>query len=65
MMVKKSRLGLLNPVTSAKEKYLGFQRGSAELIWAVTGRGAFSNANHLLGIGEERGDGQKNQDEAN
>ena len=32
MMVKKFRPGLLDPVTSAKEKYLGFQQGSAEII---------------------------------
>ena len=30
-------LGLLNPVVSAKEKYLIFQRGSAELIRAMMG----------------------------
>ena len=49
--VEKSGLGLLNPVTSAKEKYLSSQQGSTELIWAVMGGGAFSNANHLLALG--------------
>ena len=48
---KKSVLGLLNPVTPAKEKYLSSQQGSTELIWAVMGGGAFSNANHLLALG--------------
>ena len=36
MPAKKAGLGLLNPVTSEKEKYLSYQRGSAELVWAVT-----------------------------
>ena len=39
MPVKKSRLGLLNPVIPAKEKYLSSQRRSAELIRAVMGEG--------------------------
>ena len=43
----------MNQVTSAKEKYLSFQRGSAELIRAVTGRGTFSNADRLWKIGEK------------
>ena len=34
--VKKSVLGLLNPVTSAQEKYLRSMRGRAELVQAVT-----------------------------
>ena len=37
----------------------------ADLIWAVTGGGDFSNANNLLGLTEERIDGQKNRDDAN
>ena len=36
-----------------------------ELIWAVTGGGAFSNANHLLYFKEERHDRNKNRDDAN
>ena len=60
MPVKKDVLGPLNPVTSANEKYLSSQRGSAELIQSVTGVGAFSNANHLLALREERRDGQEN-----
>ena len=50
MPVKKSGLGLLNPVMSAKEKYISYQRGSAKLIWAVTGEGELSNADHLLAL---------------
>ena len=37
MPVKKSGLGLLNPVTPAKEKCLSSQMGSAELIRGVRG----------------------------
>ena len=48
MPVRKSGLRLLNPVTSAQEKYLSSTRGSAELIRAMTGGGVFSNANHFL-----------------
>ena len=40
--VKKPVLGILNPVTSEKEKYLSSQKGRAELIRAVIGGGAFS-----------------------
>ena len=57
--VKKSGLGLLNPVTSVKEKYLSSQWGSAELIWDVMGGGELSNADQLLALGEERRDGKK------
>ena len=39
MAVKKYRMGLLNPVTSAQEQDLSSQQGSAELVWAVTGGG--------------------------
>ena len=37
MPVKKAGLGLLNPVTSAQDKYLSSQRGSTELVRAVAG----------------------------
>ena len=50
---------------SAKEKYLSYQWGSAELIRAVTGGGSFSNYDHLLAIGEERRDTQKKWDNVN
>ena len=59
MPVKKSGLSFLNPVTSEQDKYLSSQRGSAELIWAMTGGGAFSNDDHLRTLGEERREGKK------
>ena len=62
--VKKSGLGLLNPLTSAQEKYLISQRGSVELVWAVTGGGAFYNADHVQTLSEERHDGKKYRDAA-
>ena len=55
MPVKKSVLGLLNPVTSAQKKYLISQWGSTELVWAVAGGGC-SNANNLRTLSEERCD---------
>ena len=64
MSVKKSGLGILNPVTSAQEKYLSYQRGSVELVRAVTGGGAFSNYDHLRTLGEERHDGKKDREAA-
>ena len=64
MPVKKSGLGLLNPVTSAQDKYLISQRGSAELVRAVTGGGAFSNADHRRTISEERCDRKKDRDDS-
>ena len=65
MPIKVDGLGLLNPEMSAKERYLSSQRGSAELIRAVTGGGAFSNDDHLWTLGEERRDGQKYWEVAN
>ena len=64
ILIKVVGLGLLNPVTSVKEKYLSSQRGSAELIRAMTG-GGFSNAHHLYMLREERCDGQKDPEVAN
>ena len=63
--IKKVGLGLLNPVTSSKEKYPSSQKGSKELIRAVTGGGEFSNANHLRMLGEERRDRQKYREVSN
>ena len=62
--VRKSGLGLLNPVTSAKEKYLSSTRVSAELTRAVTGGGGFSNAKHLRTLSEECRDGKDSRDVA-
>ena len=39
MLVRKSGLGILNPLTPANKKYLILQRASAELILSVTGGG--------------------------
>ena len=50
--VKKSVLGILNPLTSAQEKHLRSTRGSTELVRAVTVGGAFSNAGHLRTLSE-------------
>ena len=51
--VRKAGLVILNTVTSDHDKYLSSTQGSAELIWAVTGGGGFSNADHLLILSEE------------
>ena len=52
MPVKKYGLGLLNSVTSAQKKYLRSMLGSIEEVRAVTGGGAFSNADHLRTLSE-------------
>ena len=39
MLINKSGSGLLNPVTSANDKYLSLQRASAEIIQDVMGGG--------------------------
>ena len=64
MTVKKSGLGFLNPVTSAQEKYLISQRGSTELVWAVTGGEALSNTDNLHMLGEERRGRKKDREAA-
>ena len=61
----KYELGIPNPVTSAKEKYLSSQWGITEPIYAVAGGGVLSNAGHLLALGEEMHDRQKNRAEVN
>ena len=58
MAVRKSGLGLLNPATSVKEKYLCSTRGSADLIQAATRVGVFFNADHLQTLSQERRDGK-------
>ena len=65
MSVKKAVLGLLNPVTSVNEKYLISQHTITDLILSLMGEGAFSNADHLLALREERRDGQKIRDGVN
>ena len=64
MPVNKSGTGLLNPVTSAREKYLSYQQGSVELVRDVTGGGTFYNADHLRTLSEERRDRKKDRDAA-
>ena len=61
MPANKAGLELLNPVTSAKDKYLSSQQESAELISFAMGGGGFSNADHLLALRKERRDAQKNR----
>ena len=46
------------------DKYLSSQQESAEIIWAVTVGGAFSNRDHVMSLIEERHDKQKNRDDA-
>ena len=65
MPIKEARLGLLNPATTAKEKYLRSQRVSTELIREMTGGGTLSNADRLQTLGEEIRDGQKYREVAN
>ena len=59
---KKARLGLLNPVTPENKKYLRSQRGSVELVRAMTGGGVFSNTDHLWALIKERRDRKKDRD---
>ena len=62
MPVKKVGLEILNTFTLAQEKYLRSTRGSEELVRAMTGGGALSNAGHLRTLSEERRDGKKSRD---
>ena len=62
MPVKKAGLGLMNSVTSAQEKYLSSTRGISDLVQAVTGGGAFSNADHLRILSEDQRDSNKDRD---
>ena len=65
MPIKVAGIGLLNPVMLTKEKYLSPQRGSAELISAVTGGGSFSNSGHLWTLRGEICDGKKDREAMN
>ena len=51
-------------MTSAQDKYLRPQRGSEELVWAVTGGESISSSAHLRTISEEIRDGKKDRDAA-
>ena len=65
MPVSKSRLGVLNPVTSENNKHPSSQWERAELIRDVTEVGAFSNTNHLMELMEERCNGQTTREDVN
>ena len=65
MPVKKYVMGLLSSVMSSNKRYISLKCSSTELIRSMVGRGAFSNADHLLDLREERRDGKKNQDDVN
>ena len=62
---KKYGLGLLNPVTSINDKYLGSHQSKTELIRSVMEESMFSNTDHPLMLMEESFDGQKKWDDAN
>ena len=64
MPLKMAGLGLLNLVPLDKKKYIISHWESAELISAMTGGGAFSNADQLRTLGEERRDGKKDREVA-
>ena len=65
MPVKKSGLGLQEPVTLTKKKDLSSLHTSRELIGAITGERSFSTTDHLLALREERRDWKKRQYESN
>ena len=64
MLVRKSRLVLLNLVTPAQNKYLSSTQGIAELTRAVMGGEGFSNADHLWTLSGEQHDGKEARDVA-
>ena len=58
-LVKKSGLGLQNPVTSSIDKYKISLCESCNLIGTFTGKRVFSTADHIWAVKEERQDGGK------
>ena len=58
------RTGTPESIDVSTVEVLSSQRGSAELVRAVTGGGAFSNANHLRTLSEKRRYGNKYRDAA-
>ena len=50
---------VVDPVTSANNKYLSLLRTSCKMIGDFKGEREFSAANHLLALREERRGGQK------
>ena len=65
VLIKMARLGLLNPVTLEKEKFPSSQKGSVELIRAMTGEGELSNADNLQTLRGEKRDRQKDRESTN
>ena len=63
--VKKSGMGLQNPVTSAAEKYTSLLRESWDIIGAVTGDKGFPTDDHIWAVKEDRREGKKYQYDAN
>ena len=57
MLVKKSSLGLQNPVTLAQENIDVLQCASVKLINAVTGGGEFSTSGNIRAVREYFSDG--------
>ena len=62
--VKKSGLGLKNPVTSAHKKIDISQRTSIYLVNEVTGESKFSTTDHVIAVRDERSEGgeERNRD---
>ena len=65
MPVKKSGLGIQDPVTFSNNKLLSYLRASSNLIGSVTVASGFSTSDCLLGIREEKYDRKKIRDDAN
>ena len=65
MTVKKSGLGLQDPVKSANNKYPSLIRARSKLIGAVTGERVFSIDDQILALREEMSNGQKIRDDGN
>ena len=63
--VKKSGLGIQEPLTSANNKYLSLIHARSKLIGSVTGERLFSIDYQILALREEMCDGQKIQDDNN
>ena len=65
MTIEKYRLGIMNPVTSEKEKYLIFHQSSTELIRDVTVGGGVIERRPPSGAQGRKARKGKNRDEAN
>ena len=65
MLVKRSVLGLQNPVTPDDEKWRGLQRTRMELIREMTVESEFLTTDHLQAVKEEISEGKKPRDNIN